>query len=483
MGNIISLTALLEGVAVLGKNIDRELNVKGIKTHSKSIEDGEVYIALKGGKLNGEDFIDEAFNNGAVAVVTETECDYPHVKVRDTREALALIAGNFYGNAHRFLSLIGVTGTNGKTTTTYILNKILSENGRKTAVIGTLGIKLNREKVYSTLTTPDPIELHETFYNAVQRGVDTVIMEVSAHAIHYKKLDGLKFDYLIFTNLSQDHLDFFGNMQDYEKTKLGFFTPNKVKVAVVNVDDDAGKRLVRKTDVLTLTYGIRNPSDVFSTNIREKQETMRFVLNAFDDIAEISLPLLGEYNVYNAMAAATCARAMKIPMENIALALEKVEEIDGRFNIIKCDITVIIDYAHTPDGLANILKAVRKLEGNKVITVFGCGGDRDKGKRPLMGKVASAYSDFCVLTSDNPRTEDPVQIIKDIEQGMLCKREEYTCISDRKNAISFAISRAKPGDKVLIAGKGGEDYIEIMRKKYPFSDKEVAQMAIRRYRE
>lgn len=477
------LTDILQGIDIIGKNVSDCAEFREIRTHSKSVRKGDIYVALQGEK-NGNDFNAEAIGNGASMIITEDEaCTYPHVRVRDCRKALALMAGNFYDNVHKKLKLIGVVGTNGKTTSTYILNTILKECGKKTAVIGTLGVCMGEDCHSSALTTPDPMELHGYFYDAYTAGAEYVIMEISAHAIFYKKLEGLDFDACIFTNISQDHLDFFKTMEEYAAVKMSFFRDENVKIAVVNADDEYGQELICNKKTYTLSYGINNPSDVFAVNIEQSGTKSGFVVNAFDDIVEISVPLLGIFNIYNVMGALTAARALGIELLDIAEALKCVSEIEGRFNIIKSDITVIIDYAHTPDGLENIIKAVNRLDGGKTVTVFGCGGNRDREKRPVMGKIASSNSDACVLTSDNPRYEEPNTIIRDIEAGIIDGFVDYICISDRKEAISHAIQTAKKGDKVLIAGKGGEDYIDIKGKKYAYSDKKVAEAALRRYRE
>ncbi|HHT83413.1 MAG: UDP-N-acetylmuramoyl-L-alanyl-D-glutamate--2,6-diaminopimelate ligase [Christensenellales bacterium] len=479
----MTLRELTEGIEIVSSNAEMDAEVKGIKIDSRKVRASDLFIALSGEK-DGHNYIGEALKNGAFAIVCNKAInqDIPHIQVRDTRKAFALIASNYYGNAHKKMKIIFVTGTNGKTTTTYIINSLLKANGHKTAVIGTLGAVIDEKKINTDLTTPDPLDLHRLFSKAYESGVEYVIMEASAHAIYYKKLEGLKAEAAVFTNISQDHLDFFGNMAKYARTKTSFFSNERMKLSIINSDDEYGRKILSKKNCLCLSYGINNPSDVFAVDIVTYNAKTRFILNAFDEVAEITIPLYGRFNVYNTLAAIAVARALSIPMSVILKALSGLKEVSGRFNIIKEDITVIIDYAHTPDGLENLLKAVKSLDGGRIITVFGCGGNRDAVKRPIMGTVAAMYSDFCVITSDNPRFEDPMDIIRQVEKGVRAVTQNYICIKDRENAIAYAIKFAQAGDKVVVAGKGGENYLDIMGVKHPYSDKKAVMSAIRSYR-
>ncbi|MFW5780915.1 MAG: UDP-N-acetylmuramoyl-L-alanyl-D-glutamate--2,6-diaminopimelate ligase, partial [Bacillota bacterium] len=351
----------------------------------------------------------------------------------------------------------------------------------KTAVIGTLGAVIDNKKVSLDLTTPDPMQLHKLFLDAYEKGVEYVVMEASAHAIYYEKLYGIRAEISVFSNITQDHLDFFKTMENYAKTKTDYFKEENMKMAVVNSDDKYGRQILKRGKGFVLSYGIDNPSDVFAMDIKQANGKTTFIINAFDEVAEIVAPLLGRFNIYNVLSAVTVAKILKVPMNTICRAIMRLREIEGRFNIINRDITVIIDYAHTPDGLTNVLTAAKELEGGKLITVFGCGGDRDKTKRPLMGKVAGELSDYCVVTSDNPRFENPNDIIKDIEKGISQVTKDYICIKDRAKAIAYAVKNAKKGDKVVIAGKGGEEYIDIMGVKLEYSDKKAAKSALRSY--
>lgn len=477
------LKDLLDGIQLLNVNADKNLQIKNIVTDSRKVTKNDVFVALKG-QIDGHNFCKQALKNGAKLIISQRKMNdsLPYLQVKDTRVALALMASNYYKNAHKKMKIIYVVGTNGKTTTTYIINEILKANGHKTAVIGTLGALIDRKKINTNLTTPDPMELHKLMLNAYENNVEYVIMEASAHGIYYKKLEGIKAEVAVFSNISQDHLDFFGNMEKYAKVKLSLFDNKKAKLCIVNADDSYGQTILSKKNCLSVSYGIDNPSDVFAVDIISYNNKTRFILNAFDEVSDITIPLWGRFNIYNTLSAIAVAKSLSVPMETIRKALLSLKEVSGRFNIIKSDITVIIDYAHTPDGLENLLKAVKTLDGGKIITVFGCGGDRDKTKRPIMGKIAAIYSDFCIVTSDNPRFEDPMSIINEAEKGVMEISQNYICIKDRGNAIAYAVRYAKKGDKVVIAGKGSENYLDIMGVKLPYSDKKAVKSALRSYR-
>ncbi len=476
----MTLAELLEGVETVENYADISVAVSGIVFDSRKVQKGDIFVALSGEQVDGHNFVDDAIKNGAVCVVAEKPVEAPYVVVKDTRKALALMAANFYGNSHKRLEIITVVGTNGKTTTTYILNEILKADGRKTAVIGTLGARIVEKKIAIDLTTPDPMDLHKLFAEAEKSGAQYVIMEASAHALFYRKLEGITATVGVFTNVSQDHLDFFGTMKKYSQVKTDYFDGANMKVGIINADNIYGRKIISSEKVLCLSYGIDSPADIFAVNFKSRGEKTCFFANVLDDLAEITMPLIGKFNLYNTLGAIGAARALKVPLPVIGQALAEIKEVEGRFNIIKTDITVIIDYAHTPDGLENLLKAAKSLDGEKVITVFGCGGNRDAAKRPIMGIIAGEYSDFCVITSDNPRMEQPMAIIGQIEEGMKQKNKNYICIQDRSNAIAYAISFAQKGDKVVVAGKGGENYLDIMGTKIPYSDKKAVMAALER---
>lgn len=474
-----SLSELLTGVFYEKSNVDLTLSIDSLTINGEDNLPNSLFFSINDDKIK----IENALSNGAVVIFSEEYfADYPCVVVDDIRKAMAKVAANFYDNAHRELNIIGVVGTNGKTTTTYIMAAILRENNHKTAIIGTLGADLEGEFIESNLTTPDPIELHRILFLARERGITHIVMEISAHAIFFKKLYSVKCDYLIFTNISQDHLDFFGDMNRYAKTKMDYFNPENTQIAVVNADDNYGIHLIQDNIVFTLSYGLKNPSDVFAIDINYIDGCTRCVINAFDKVFELNMPLLGEFNVYNVLSSIAVAITMGIDKEIIINALNNFQEVPGRFNILKSDITVIIDYAHTPDGLENILCAVKKLAQKDIITVFGCGGNRDKTKRPIMGEISAKYSNLTIITSDNPRMENPAEIVEEIAEGHKKISTNFIKVTDRIRAINFAIRIAQSGDIILIAGKGAERYIDEQGTKRPYSDKQTAQNAIRRYR-
>ncbi|HOO22334.1 MAG TPA: UDP-N-acetylmuramoyl-L-alanyl-D-glutamate--2,6-diaminopimelate ligase [Clostridia bacterium] len=473
------LDELLDGILHEKANIDSDILIENLTIKIEEIQPNTLYFCLK----DDAESVKNAVRAGASVIVAQKGYENaPCVIVDDIRTAMSAISSDFFENAHKKLTIIGAVGTNGKTTTTHIMAAILRQKGHKTAIIGTLGAELEGEKADFGLTTPDPIPLHRIFAKCVEMGITHVVMEISAHAIFFKKLHGVKCDYVIFTNISQDHLDFFGDMRTYADTKLNFFTPENVGVAVVNADDIYASRLISDNKVFTLSYGLKNPSDVFAVDLSFKNGKTTFVANAFDKIFEVNIPLLGEFNVYNTLSAIAVAATMGIDYDTIITALEKLPEVPGRFNIIKSDITVIIDYAHTPDGLENVLFAIRKFADKDIITVFGCGGNRDKTKRPIMGEISAKYSNLTIITSDNPRMENPMNIINEIAEGHKTVNDNFIKVADRTKAINFAVRIAQKGDVILIAGKGAEPYIDERGTKRPYSDKQTAQIAIRRFR-
>ncbi|HIU82808.1 MAG TPA: UDP-N-acetylmuramoyl-L-alanyl-D-glutamate--2,6-diaminopimelate ligase [Candidatus Faecicola pullistercoris] len=450
-----------------------DIEIADICTDSRQVKNGDLFICLSGGNFDGHDYSLEAEMLGAAAIVCEhaVESGLFQAIVSDTRKAYSLICGNFFDNPARDMKFAAVVGTNGKTSTASVLRCILERAGHVTGQIGTTGVKMP-DKVYDTgMTTPDPYELNRYLKKMRKAGVDTVICEVTAHAIFWKKTYGIKADYAIFTNVSKDHLDFFGDMETYAGVKRGYFSPDNVKVAVVNSDDENGRAIISAARTAVFSYGINQPADVFAIDIRHSDRGLEFVINLFDDVFGIAVPLYGRHNVYNVLAAATLAKLMGVDGAVIKEALENADEIEGRFNIFYYNgAKIIVDFAHTPDGLDNLLQAAAEITDGKIVTVFGCGGNRDRTKRAEMGTVAGMRSDEVVITSDNPRYEQPMDIISDILPGVKRCGAEYIIIQNRKEAIAYAISRAGRGDTVVIAGKGGEKYTEVKGKKIAYSD-------------
>lgn len=473
----MTLEKLLEGIKILSTNEDLQRDIKDIKINSKFVEDGDVFVCMKGVRDDGNLHLDE-ISADFVAITEKQPQTGKFVIVEDARKAYALVSYNYFSKPLDGMKLVAVVGTNGKTSTAHYINSILAHCGFKTGLVGTEGHFILGEKVSSSLTTPDPYEMNSLLFKMRAKGVDVVVSEVSAHAVYLKKMYGLKADVAVFTNLSRDHLDYFKDYSTYESVKLSYFSPTYVKTAVVNVDDEAGRKLAvnleKRMDVELVTYGLKNPADCFAIDVDENVDGIKFVANLFDEIVDVRSSLYGEFNVYNLLAAMTACAYLGANTESLASAVRKVRNVKGRFSVLRVEKgSVIIDYAHTPDGLEKLLSTARTITKSRLITVFGCGGERDKGKRALMAQIAEKYSDFTVLTSDNPRNENPESILSDIEVGFQGKN--YKRITDRTEAIAYAISEMLEGDTVVIAGKGNEEYFEIKGRKLPYSDFDVAR--------
>ncbi len=463
-----------------------DIEISSLAFDTSCVKKGSLFFCLEGTKVDGHDFAEEAEKNGAAAIVAQrkTKSGLPHVLVSDTRHCLSAASCRFYGEPSKKLKTVAITGTNGKTTTTYIVKSILDAAGKKCGVIGTNAILIGERKKDAALTTPDPIELNEILREMCDENVEYVVMEASAHALALRKLDGIIFDVAAFTNLSRDHLDFFENTDNYFKAKKQLFTPLHSKYAVINSDDEKGREIAENCLIPFTTYGNEYPADVFSMDLSMSIDGLKYVLNLSDDIGEVKFNLPGKFNMYNTLCAAAIANALGIELKYILEGIRSLKQVDGRFNVIntsKCGI--IIDFAHTDDGLRNILTTIREFAPKKIITVFGCGGDRDKTKRPVMGGVVSELSDFCFITSDNPRTEDPSLIIAEIYAGVSESKKNYAiCETDRKTAIFEAIKFADAGDIVVIAGKGAEKYQDVMGIKQPYNDEKYVMELIEKGR-
>ncbi len=465
----------------IGIEGNTEIEIKGLCADSHKVVKGDLFFCYKGGKHDSHDSAKEAVARGAAAVVCERVLDVsvPQIIVGDGRACMARIARIFYGYADKKLKIYAVTGTNGKTTTTYMLDAIFSAGGFKTGIIGTLGISYCERFIAPELTTPDPIYLHSVFSDMVQCGVDVVFMEVSAHALYFGKTRGITFEAGIFTNCTQDHLDFFGNMKDYAKCKKSLFSTEKCRHMVINSDDSLGLEILSENPS-AVSYGIDNPADVFAVDIRERINGTSYVINLFDELYEIKLKLPALHNVYNSMAAAACAHLAGIKTSVIAKGLGGLEKVSGRLERVANynGADIFVDFAHTPDGLEKSLSSLKKLCNGKLYCLFGCGGNRDRTKRPIMGEVAGKYADFCILTSDNPRYEDPYDIICEIEKGLKPSGINYVTVTERDVATEYAIRLLSKGDILLVAGKGGERYQEIMGIKHAYDDNTVIKKII-----
>jgi UDP-N-acetylmuramoyl-L-alanyl-D-glutamate--2,6-diaminopimelate ligase len=460
------LAELLKGIKAEVYGSD-EVEITSLSCSSTDVKKGTLFFCLVGGQADGHDFAPKAVYDGAVALVVEKKLEttaVTQVVVEDSRAVMALVAKRFYGNAADKLKLIAVVGTNGKTSTTYLINSIFRQAGRSSAVIGTNGLIVDDEKTPLNLTTPDPIELHSIFQRLYEKGVKYVVMELSAHALALRKNEGIKFDVTVFTNFSQDHLDFFENMAEYAAAKMKVFQEKYTKVAVVNADDELGRSIAKLSKV---------PIDY-----KEDKDGMDFIINLYDEIEHVHFNLHGKFNLYNILAAATTARVFGIKLPTITQGIKNIKRIDGRNETFYIgDVKTVIDFAHTPDSIKNILMHLKNSGSGKLIVVFGCGGDRDRFKRPLMAQAVSRFADYAIVTNDNPRTENPNSIVQDILPGLNCL---YEVELNRRYAIEKAILIAKPGDTVAILGKGAETYQEIAGKKIPYSDFDVINKLIGR---
>ncbi|HOV79789.1 MAG TPA: UDP-N-acetylmuramoyl-L-alanyl-D-glutamate--2,6-diaminopimelate ligase [Bacillota bacterium] len=484
---------LLGAVEVDAVNCETDIIVNGITYDSRRVKPGCLFVAVKGFKHDGHDYIEDAVERGASAVVAERKVTVPAgvawAVVPDSRRALALLSARFFGYPSLKMRMIGVTGTNGKTTTASLLTAVLKAAGEKTGLIGTVHNLIGDKVLPVSHTTPESADLQELLHDMAAAGVGSCVMEVSSHALALHRVEGCEFDVAVFTNLTQDHLDFHSGMEDYLESKLrlfsslgGFNRKKGGKYAVINADDAYAGRFSQAAGGNVCTYGLKGPADVLAEDISVTPGGVMFGVTGKWGRCFLNLKITGMFNVYNALAAFTAAAAIGVPLETIRKGLENSPGVAGRFELVDAgqDFSVIVDYAHTPDGLENVLRTARQITEKRLITVFGCGGDRDRAKRPLMGEIAVKYSDYSVITSDNPRTEDPLKIINDIEQGVKTgsERASYTVEPDRRKAIRLAVKTAGRGDVVVIAGKGHEDYQIIGTVKYPFDDRLEAKAAI-----
>lgn len=459
----------------------RDAEIGGIGTDSRHVLRGDLFICVAGGEHDGHDYAREAVASGAAALVVERELplDVPQIVVRSGRQSVAEIAAAYYGHPERRLKMVAVTGTNGKTTTAHMLASILTAAGKSCGTIGTLGIRYANKEIAPELTTPDPDFLYKVLADMVASDIGYVVMEVSAHALYFGKTDGIAFEAGIFTNLTEDHLDFFPTMEAYAAAKEKLFAPGVCRFGVLNTDDAEGRKLAATCE-RPFTYALENPADVFAVDITESFEGSRFVINLFDELYEIRLRLAGLHNVYNAMAAAECAKLLGVSVPVIAAGLAALPRVSGRLEHVARfrGADIFVDFAHTPDGLEKSLSALRRHCAGRLLCVFGCGGNRDARKRPLMGAIAARLADFTVLTSDNPRYEDPFDIILQIEEGVRPNTEDYVVVVDRESAIEYAVDLLRAGDVLLVAGKGGETYQEIMGVRHIYNDIAAVRGAI-----
>ncbi len=486
----MNLKNILNGIPDLKAKGELDREIEGIENNSKNVKEGFMFVAIKGFTVDGHDFIEDAIKDGAVAVAVEESFDWKKhnlpenvtlIVCKNTREFLALSACNFYSNPSKKFKLIGITGTKGKTTTTFMIKEILEKAGKKVGLIGTIATYINGKKLNdSERTTPESIELQRLFAQMVKEKVEYVVMEVSSQSLKLHRVDGCDFDYVAFTNLSEDHISEkeHPDIKDYFESKLKLF--EMCKTGFTNVDDLHGnkiKGLFPQSDITG--YGIDNSGDFLAKDITVTSSYVDFRVKLTDKNERIKVDIPGRFTVYNALVAICICKKLGIDPTCIKEALEKIK-VPGRSEMVenKLDIPIMIDYAHTPESLQNILQAVKAYVRGRLISVFGCGGDRDTRKRPQMGEISGRIADYTIITSDNPRSEDPKAIIDEIEEGIKKTKGKYEVIVDRKEAIAKAIEMATKSDIIVLAGKGHETYQEINGKKNPFDERTIVNEII-----
>jgi UDP-N-acetylmuramoyl-L-alanyl-D-glutamate--2,6-diaminopimelate ligase len=506
----MELKRLIEGVEVKKILGDPLKQVEGVAYHSKQIDKGFLFAAIRGLEVDGHQFIGEAIQRGAGVVVSEEEREISGqtlILVPDSRQALAKISINFYGDPSSRLNLIGITGTNGKTTITYLLESIFEKAGCTAGVIGTINYRFGQRITPAPNTTPESLDLQRILWEMSTEGTSHVIMEVSSHGLDLDRVFGCQFDGAVFTNLTSEHLDYHKTLEQYFESKKKLFSDSLVnsrkkgRFAVTNLDDPRGEKIVKGIDLPIIRYGLSPSCDVTADRVISSFRGLSCRVRTPKGDFTLRSKLIGDFNVYNILAAVSVGIGMGVPLETLKKGVEGLEGVSGRFENVENTkgLHVIVDYAHTHDALERVLQGLKRIVRNgtedpgKMITVFGCGGDRDRTKRPLMGEVAGRYSDLAILTSDNPRTEDPLAILEEVEKGFKAvplsewssndielwrSKKGYFKVPDRREAIRTAIRLAQPSDTVLIAGKGHEDYQIIGKKRFPFDDRVEVRKAL-----
>ena len=457
---------------------NEETEILSLCSDSRQVKPGALFFCTPGLRMDAHDFAPQAVEKGAVALIVERELpiDVPQVLVEDVRMAISHVACEFFDHPAKKLLMIGITGTKGKTTTSFLIKSILEAAGKKTGLIGTVCSMIGDEIIPSNLTTPDPIMLQTLLNSMVEAGCQAVVMEISAHAVAQHRMAGVQFDVGAFSNFSQDHLDYFKDMDAYFDAKMRFFNPDMTKHIVYNIDDERVAEGMKALGREAMSVGIRAASDIYANDIEIAERGCNFLMTWHKQFrVSTQLKLAGIFNVYNALLAAGVCICAGVGPEAIRKGLEEVRAVPGRIELLDTGTPyrVILDYAHSPDSLENILKAVRETSKGRMIALFGCGGNRDTAKRPIMGEIAGELADFCVLTSDNPRNEDPMAILAEIEEGIKPTGCEYIVIENRREAIRYALKNAQPSDVIVLAGKGHETYQEICGVKHPFDEKIV----------
>jgi UDP-N-acetylmuramoyl-L-alanyl-D-glutamate--2,6-diaminopimelate ligase len=495
---VTQLLAALNGqVAIVERLGDLDGLITSVTDDSRSVSSGSLFVAVKGERVDGHKYVGQAIKAGAAAIVGQDSVErasVPFVQVTDSRKALGLIGSRFYGDPSAQLAMIGVTGTNGKTTTTYLCKALLEHMGRRVGLIGTVAYQVGAETIPASHTTPGAVELQRLLANMNEAQLDSVVMEVSSHALAMDRTAGCEYDVAVFTNLTQDHIDYHRTMEEYFQAKLRLFTglgqgKKTRQRAIVNMDDPRGVYVRAACRVPVWGYALNVSADLVAENVRLSMNGSTFTAATPAGTFTVESRLVGEHNVYNLLGAIGVALHGGATCDQVREAVARVSNVPGRFERVSAgqDFTVVVDYAHTEDALVRLLTAAATLKTQRIITLFGCGGDRDRGKRPKMGRAAVEFSDVVILTSDNPRTEDPLTILREVEAGVREALQgrpsvQYHMVADRREAIGTAVRLARPGDILLIAGKGHEDYQLVGTKKMHFDDREVAREAIQQLR-
>lgn len=474
----MKLKALLEGIELLECHAELEMDICGLNADSRRVGAGEAFVAVTGFAADGHKFISAAVKNGATVVICERapSAEIPYVVVKSTRQALARAAANWYGHPAEHMTMIGVTGTNGKTTVTYLLKTVLEKTlGAKVGLVGTIQNMIGDEVLETERTTPESLELQALFARMREAGCTHVVMEVSSHALCLSRVEGVHFKVGVFTNLTEDHLDFHRTMLDYCDAKAQLF--RQCDIGVLNLDDLYCDRIRRQADCRLLTYSIKdNAADLVAKNIRLKPDRVETDVVTGNEISRAELKIPGAFSVYNALAVLTAGLALGIGLAQLTAALRLAHGVKGRMEVVPTpgkDYTVLIDYSHTPDSLENALTTARGFCRGRLIAIFGCGGDRDPFKRPIMGEIGGRLADVCVVTSDNPRTEDPNAILEQIVSGMKDAKSRPVVIENRVQAIGWALDHARAGDILLLCGKGHETYQEVGHEKRHMDEREI----------
>lgn len=480
----MKLRELIKNLSIIEMNADAELEISGVSYDSRKTEKGDMFVAIRGFESDGHKFIPKAVENGAAVILCEEKpsCDIPYVLVSDSRYGLAIVSRDFFGDPASEMTMIGITGTSGKTSSSYLIKHMLeSKLDAKVGLIGTNGNMIGDEFLHTEHTTPESYELHKLFRHMADSGCTHVVMEVSSHSLTLERVAGIHFDVALYTNLSQDHLDFHGTMEEYAAAKRKLFS--MCSLGCFNLDDAWADFMRDGASCRTMTFSTeKNEADLVAKDIRLTADGVRFASVSGDEISMTKLGIPGMFSVYNALGTMSVGLALGLSLADCSDAMSSAKGVKGRLEIVPTgrDFSVVIDYSHKPDALEKVLKTLKPVTRGRLIALFGCGGDRDKLKRPIMGRIAADNADLVVVTSDNPRTEDPDEIIREIVAGMKDKRTPTKVICDRREAIAWAIDNAAPGDVLLLAGKGHEDYQVVGHEKHHMDEREIVSDCLKK---